>query len=243
MLKLRYDRLCLWISILDLFYEKVILMKDVMMFEKLREYLTKEYMRLSNEKEELLSQKISLETEELKNKDLFFNRKKMEEIKNLFYPFQNTIYLNSEKDEENENNSKIQKMEINVKSVSAAMEEIKEYITFIQSMVKEKEDTFGVSDDLKEMLLAVIKFLESQYSHIEFLTDFDEGDMITSTEFNGNLIRILTYTISSTIESIQMDSVILDVKHVEEKISITIYMLLEDEVLDYYTYDFNFVNR
>ena len=110
-------------------------------------------------------------------------------------------------------------------------------------MVKEKEADFGVSDDLKEMLLAVVEFLESQYSHIEFLTDFDEGDMITSTEFNGNLIRILTYTISSTIESTQMDSVILDVKHVEEKISITIYMLLEDEVLDYYTYDFNFVNR
>lgn len=218
-------------------------MKDVMMFEKLREYLTKEYMRLSDEKEEILSQKLRLETEELKNKDLFFNRKLMEERKALFYPFKNTIYLNMEKDEENENSSKIQKMEINVNNISKDIQEIKEYITFIQSMVKEKEADFGVSDDLKEMLLAVIEFLESQYSHIEFLTDFDEGDMITSTEFNGNLIRILTYTISSTIESTQMDSVILDVKHVEEKISITLYMLLEDEVLDYYTYDFNFVNR
>ena len=45
-------------------------MKDVMMFEKLREYLTKEYIRLSDEKEEILSQKLRLETEELKNKDL-----------------------------------------------------------------------------------------------------------------------------------------------------------------------------
>ena len=44
--------------------------KDVIMFEKLREYLTKEYMRLSDEKEEILSQKLRLETEELKNKDL-----------------------------------------------------------------------------------------------------------------------------------------------------------------------------
>lgn len=218
-------------------------MKDVMMFEKLREYLTKEYMRLSDEKEEILSQKLRLEAEELKNKDLFFNRKLMEERKSFFYPFKNTIYLNMEKDEENENSSKIQKMEINVNNISKDMYEIKEYITFIQSMVKEKEADFGVSDDLKEMLLAVIEFLESQYSHIEFLTDFDEGDMLTSTEFNSNLIRILTYTISSTIESTQMDSVILDVKHVEEKISITLYMLLEDEVLDYYTYDFNFVNR
>ena len=167
----------------------------------------------------------------------------MEERKSFFYPFKNNIYLNMEKDEENENSSKIQKMEINVNNISKDMNEIKEYITFIQSMVKEKEADFGVSDDLKEMLLAVIEFLESQYSHIEFLTDFDEGDMLTSTEFNSNLIRILTYTISSTIESTQMDSVILDVKHVEEKISITLYMLLEDEVLDYYTYDFNFVNR
>ena len=93
------------------------------------------------------------------------------------------------------------------------------------------------------MLLSVVSFLENQYKHIEFLTDFDEGSMITSTEFNSNLIRILTYTISSTIESLEMDSVIIDVKHIEEKINITLYMLLEDEVLDYYTYDFNFVNR
>lgn len=218
-------------------------MKDVIMFEKLREYLTKEYMRLSEEKEDLLSQKIRLETEESKGKDLFYNKKKIEERKKLFYPFHKTIYFIDEKEEENENSSKINKLEINVNSINESMNEIKEYITFVQSMVKEKEDTFGVSDDLKEMLLAVVSFLENQYSHIEFLTDFDEGNMITSTEFNGNLIRILTYTISSTIESIEMDSVIIDVKHIEDKINITLYMLLEDEVLDYYTYDFNFINR
>lgn len=218
-------------------------MKDVIMFEKLREYLTKEYMRLSEEKEDLLSQKIRLETEESKGKDLFYNKKKIEERKKLFYPFHKTIYFIDEKEEENENSSIINKLEINVNSINESMNEIKEYITFVQSMVKEKEDTFGVSDDLKEMLLAVVSFLENQYSHIEFLTDFDEGNMITSTEFNGNLIRILTYTISSTIESIEMDSVIIDVKHIEDKINITLYMLLEDEVLDYYTYDFNFINR
>ena len=218
-------------------------MKDVIMFEKLREYLTKEYMRLSEEKEDLLSQKIRLETEESKGKDLFYNKKKIEERKKLFYPFHKTIYFIDEKEEENENSSIINKLEINVNSINESMNEIKEYINFVQSMVKEKEDTFGVSDDLKEMLLAVVSFLENQYSHIEFLTDFDEGNMITSTEFNGNLIRILTYTISSTIESIEMDSVIIDVKHIEDKINITLYMLLEDEVLDYYTYDFNFINR
>lgn len=218
-------------------------MKDVIMFEKLREYLTKEYMRLSNEKEELLSRKIRLETEESKVKDLFFNSKKIEERKRLFYPFKELLSELEEKEEENENSTKITKLENDVNSIDFTMDEIKEYISFIQSIVKEREDTFGVSDDLKEMLLAVVSFLQGQYSEIEFLTDFDEGDMITSTEFNGNLIRILTYTISSTIESIDMDSVIIDVKHVEGKINITLYMLLEDEVLDYYTYDFNFVNR
>lgn len=218
-------------------------MKDVVMFEKLREYLTKEYMRLSDEKEELLSRKIGLEAERLKSRDFFFNRKRLLERKLLFYPIQNTVYLNEEKEVETEISSQINKLEINVNSVNATMEQIKEYITFIQSMVKEKEENFGVSDDLKEMILAIKAFLENQYSHIEFLTDFDDGDMITSTEFNGNLIRILTYTISSTIESSNMDSVIIDVKHVEDKINITLYMLLEDEVLDYYTYDFNFVNR
>ena len=132
-------------------------------------------------------------------------------------------------------------MENNVNTISSDLEEIKGYITFIQSMVKEKEETFGVSDDLKEMLLTVVEFLQSQYENIEFLTDFDEGDMITSAEFNGNLIRILTYTISSTVETVEMDSVIIDVKRSEEKINITLYMLLEDEVLDYYTYDFNYI--
>jgi len=218
-------------------------MKDVIMFEKLRDYLTKEYMRLSNEKEELLSQKILLETEESKNKDLFFDRKKIEERKSLFYPFKETLILGEEKEDEKGNTGKIQKLEINVNSIHNSMKEIKEYITFIQTLVKEKEEDFGVSDDLKEMLLSVVSFLENQYDHIEFLTDFDDGNMITSKEFNGNLVRILTYTISSTIESSTMDSVIIDVKHIEEKINITLYMLLEDEVLDYYTYDFNFVNR
>lgn len=217
--------------------------KDVIMFEKLREYLTKEYMRLSDEKEEILSEKIRLEAEQSKIRDFFFNRKEIMERKRLFYPFQNTVYLKEEIDEEKENNSKINKLEINVNNINRSMEELKEYITFIQSMVKEKADHFGVSNDLKEMIYAVVSFLESQYNHIEFLTDFDEGDMITSEEFNGNLIRILTYTISSTIESSSMDSVIIDVKHLEDKINITLYMLLEDEVLDYYTYDFNFVNR
>ena len=39
-------------------------MKDVMMFEKLREYLTKEYMRLSDEKEEIAVVEVSLERSE-----------------------------------------------------------------------------------------------------------------------------------------------------------------------------------
>jgi hypothetical protein len=218
-------------------------MKDVIMFEKLRDYLTKEYMRLSDEKEELLSRKLCLETEESKNRDFFFNRNKIEERKVYFYPFTNLSMLKRDKSEENENKVKIQKLENNVNSINDTLKDMKEYIALIQSMIKEKEADFGISDDLKEMLLSVVSFLENQYKHIEFLTDFDEGSMITSTEFNSNLIRILTYTISSTIESLEMDSVIIDVKHIEEKINITLYMLLEDEVLDYYTYDFNFVNR
>ena len=218
-------------------------MKDVILFEKLRDYLTKEYMRLSEEKEDLLSQKVRLETEAAKNMDFFFRSRVIEERKKIFYPFHNDSFFKKDEKEENKNNIKIVKLENNVNYIDGTLTEIKEYISFIQSMVKEKEENFGVSDDLREMILSVIAFLQKQYSHIEFLTDFDEGSMITSTEFNGNLIRILTYTISSTIESIEMDSVIIDVKHIDDKINITSYMLLEDEVLDYYTYDFNFINR
>ena len=218
-------------------------MKDVVMFEKLRNYLTKEYMRLSEEKEDLLSQKLRLETEEKKVKDLFYNKKKIEKSRRMFSPLDDILFdfARKEKEEESENSVKINELENNVNTISSDLEEIKGYITFIQSMVKEKEETFGVSDDLKEMLLTVVEFLQSQYENIEFLTDFDEGDMITSAEFNGNLIRILTYTISSTVETVEMDSVIIDVKRSEEKINITLYMLLEDEVLDYYTYDFNYI--
>ena len=218
-------------------------MKDVVMFEKLRNYLTKEYMRLSEEKEDLLSQKLRLETEEKKLKDLFYNKKKIEKRRRMFSPLDDILFdfARKEKEEESENSVKINELENNVNTISSDLEEIKGYITFIQSMVKEKEETFGVSDDLKEMLLTVVEFLQSQYENIEFLTDFDEGDMITSAEFNGNLIRILTYTISSTVETVEMDSVIIDVKRSEEKINITLYMLLEDEVLDYYTYDFNYI--
>ena len=218
-------------------------MKDVVMFEKLRNYLTKEYMRLSEEKEDLLSQKLRLETEEKKVKDLFYNKKKIEKRRRMFSPLDDILFdfARKEKEEESENSVKINELENNVNTISSDLEEIKGYITFIQSMVKEKEETFGVSDDLKEMLLTVVEFLQAQYANIEFLTDFDEGDMITSAEFNGNLIRILTYTISSTVETVEMDSVIIDVKRSEEKINITLYMLLEDEVLDYYTYDFNYI--
>lgn len=218
-------------------------MNHVIMFEKLREYLTKEYMRLADEKEEILSQKIRLEIEEHKSRDLFYNSKVIDRRKRLFSPLEDSLFefIKQEKEEESEISIKITEMDNNVNNINSNLLELKEYITFIQSIVKEKEDTFGVTDDLKEMLLTVIAFLQSQYTDIEFLTDFDEGDMITSTEFNSNLIRILTYTISSTIESIEMDSVILDVKKEEDKINITTYMLLEDEVLDYYTYDFNLV--
>ena len=115
-------------------------MKDVILFEKLREYLTKEYMRLSEEKEELLSQKVRLETEVSKNKDFFFNRHRIEERKQFFYPFQNTVYFNGDAKEENENSIKIKKMEKNVNHINDTLLELKEYISLIQSMVKEKED-------------------------------------------------------------------------------------------------------
>ena len=67
-------------------------MKDVVMFEKLRNYLTKEYMRLSEEKEDLLSQKLRLETEEKKVKDLFYNKKKIEKRRRMFSPLDDILF-------------------------------------------------------------------------------------------------------------------------------------------------------
>lgn len=218
-------------------------MNDAVMFEKLKKYLTKEYMRLSEEKEKLLSQKICLETEYQKKRDFFYDDKEIEKRKRIFYPFEDVYFelVRKEKVENNESVAQFQILDNKIHEIENSIDEMKDYIQFIQSISKKKNEKFGVSDNLRETVDTVVDFLEAQYSEIEFLTDFEEENLTTSVEFNSNLIRILIYTISSTIETVDMDSVIIDVKKLKEKINITLYMLLEDEVLDYYTYDFHFI--
>lgn len=213
------------------------------MFEKLKKYLTKEYMRLSEEKENLLSQKICLETEYQKKRDFFYDDKEIEKRKRIFYPFEDVYFelVRKEKLENNESVAQFQILDNKIHEIENSIDEMKDYIQFIQSISKKKNEKFGVSDNLRETIDTVVEFMEAQYSEIEFLTDFEEENLTTSVEFNSNLIRILIYTISSTIETVDMDSVIIDVKKLKEKINITLYMLLEDEVLDYYTYDFHFI--
>lgn len=220
-------------------------MKDVAMLEKLKDYFTKEYMRLSEEKDNLLSQKIRLETEEKNQKDLFYDRNLVEKRKRLFSPFDGILFelAHKEREEDHKNSDKIQKLEKNVNQIEDSIQEIKDYIQFIQLTQKEETVAFEVTEDLRETLESLALYFQSQYEEIEFLTDVEEETLLTNIPFNEHIVQILMDTIRGTIEHVSMDSVIIEEKKTEDKIKITIYMLLEDEWMDDYTYEFQFKNR
>lgn len=219
-------------------------MKDVAMLEKLKDYFTKEYMRLSEEKDNLLSQKIRLETEEKNQKDLFYDRNLVEKRKRLFSPFDGILFelAHKEREEDHKNSDKLKKLEKNVNQTEALLQEIKDYIQFIQSEQKEENVSFDVTEDLRETMESLTLYFQSKYEKIEFLTDV-EVETLTNVEFNAHIVQILMDTIRDTIEHISMDSVIIEGKKTEDKIKITLYMLFEDEWMDDYTYEFKFKNR
>lgn len=219
-------------------------MKDVAMLEKLKDYFTKEYMRLSEEKDNLLSQKIHLETEEKNQKDLFYDRNLVEKRKRLFSPFDGILFelAHKEREEDHKNSDKLKKLEKNVNQTEALIQEIKDYIQFIQTEQKEENVSFDVTEDLRETMESLTLYFQSKYEKIEFLTDV-EVETLTNVEFNAHIMQILMDTIRDTIEHISVDSVIIEGKKTEDKIKITLYMLFEDEWMDDYTYEFKFKNR
>lgn len=219
-------------------------MKDVAMLEKLKDYFTKEYMRLSEEKDNLLSQKIHLETEEKNQKDLFYDRNLVEKRKRLFSPFDGILFelAHKEREEDHKNSDKLKKLEKNVNQTEALIQEIKDYIQFIQTEQKEENVSFDVTEDLRETMESLTLYFQSKYEKIEFLTDV-EVETLTNVEFNAHIVQILMDTIRDTIEHISVDSVIIEGKKTEDKIKITLYMLFEDEWMDDYTYEFKFKNR
>ena len=101
-----------------------------------------------------------------------------------------------------------------------------------------------ISENLQDMLFSTLEFLKGQYEHVEFLMDMMEEPIYSDSSFNHNLVRILTYTISSTIESKNIDTVILEVKKEENRILVILQLLVNDEILDQYDYQFSlYVNE
>ncbi len=117
-------------------------MNDVAILNGLKDYLTRDYMRLADEKQQLLNEKTRLEGENQKVKDLFFNRKKVNKVRKLFSPIEGylTDIHNKEKDEESKNLNKIQELENNVNNIDSSMKEIKEYMSYISRLVYELKD-------------------------------------------------------------------------------------------------------
>lgn len=228
-------------------------MKDEMLYEKLKTYLTKEYMKLSDEKDTILEEKIQLETKREKEEKPLFEKKDLDKIRLMFSPLAEELQLleGTSSEKENENSRKITKLEEKLNSCDFSMEELKSLLSFVQQLeaketaVEEEEISFENSEeienleetenDITEMIFDTAEFLEQQYPDIQFVVDFDDDDYEIDYETGANMVRILTYALSSTIESVKINSVEIEIKKEEENLLLSIKMLYNDKVLSQHT--------
>lgn len=259
-------------------------MKDEKLYEKLKTYLTKEYMKLSDEKDTILGEKIQLETKREKEEKPLFEKKDLDKIRLMFSPLAEELQLleGASSEKEDENSRKITKLEEKLNSCDFSMEELKGLLSFVQQLEEketaleeetelpmldieelkfeesenseepifeeseeQKELSFENSEevenpeetenDITEMIFDTAEFLEQQYPDIQFVVDFDEDDYEIDYETGANMVRILTYALSSTIESVKINSVEIEIKKEEENLLLSIKMLYNDKVLSQHT--------
>lgn len=98
---------------------------------------------------------------------------------------------------------------------------------------KEKKD---ISPNIKATLEDTAAFLQERYPNTEILLDFDDHGIITGKGLNQYFIRILTYTISASIEASNVDTVILEGEIMNGKVVLSLQMLLENHIVDQYSY-------
>lgn len=229
-------------------------MKDE--FLQLKEYLTKEYMKMSEEKDDIISKKVQLEVERDKEENPLFSKKGTEEIRRMFSPLSDDIFCNPYNEtKKSELCKKIEILENNVNDINVSLDEIKKYISFVKSMERQwiEEETKktipvlrekqyreyngnDVEDDARTMIVAAIQFIESEYPDIRFYMDIEEDIYILSSEANSNLIRIITYTISSTIESMAVDSVWIEMKRKNKDMIISLQLVGDGGLIGHYAY-------
>lgn len=98
---------------------------------------------------------------------------------------------------------------------------------------KEKKD---ISPNIKATLEDTAAFLQERYPNTEILLDFDDHGIVTGKGLNRYFIRILTYTISASIEASNVDTVILEGEIMNGKVVLSLQMLLENHIVDQYSY-------
>ena len=233
-------------------------MDELNLFDKLKKYLTKEFMELSDEKDEMLYEKVRLEVEKQQDEHQLFNNGDVMDIKKLFSPLDDEIFT----DEDNRSHRndiilhKLQNIEKNLETLDNSMTEIKEFIGFIQSLEKKSEEnqksgTTGFSGnfeiswldrsegtDFDTKLYQTVRFLEKQYPETEFLLDFDKEHPEPEEQLSYYIIYVLFSTISVSIETAEIDTVIIEGKTENKQISISLQMLLDDETIDQYSYQY-----
>ena len=234
-------------------------MIDETLFDELKKYLTKEFMTLSGKKDEMLCEKVSLEVEKKQEDNPLFENKEALRIKRLFSPLDDDIFEEEMSSFQNKKIlQKLQNIENELQSMEASMEDIKRYLCFVQMLendfkkesepvVTEEveaesqlkgEEKQEVSLSIYKMLCDATEFLQSQYPDTEILLDFDDNEQMTEETLNDYFIRILTYTISASIEAANVDTVILEGSISEGKLLVSLQMILEDTIIDQCSYQY-----
>ena len=319
-------------------------MNDMNLFDKLKAYLTKEFIGLSDKRDEMLYEKVRLEVEKQREEhQLFQSKADVIEIKKLFSPLDDDVFNEDDFHSHHDDiiMQKIQKIEKDISVMDDSMEEIKEYICFIQKLeTSDKEDELSVfeeenseskesgeilegkaepeevieeesgseeteeipeeiagseeteevieekseseepeevieeseseeteevieeesgSEEMEELseddelyswsededfsacskiLEKALEAVQEKYPDIEILTDFEEIEMEADREFYEYFISLLSGTISVSSEKSEIDSVIIEGERRENKIIISLQLLLDDEKIDQYSYQY-----
>jgi hypothetical protein len=225
-------------------------MIDKTILHDLKDYLTKEFLNLSKNKDEKLAEKVTLEMKKKREEQQLFDYRNTEQIKRLFSPLEEEIF-ETENSNFNKNDKilqKIQEIENETIQMEESMEQIKSYLSFIGSLEKssleeskrtEEEKTEKiVEQSLEEALKKMTENLQKKYIETEILLDFDEKEIIEDGRFNTYFTEMLSQTIEKSFKQSKVDAVILEGKTENKKIIISLQMLLGENKIDQYSFQY-----
>jgi hypothetical protein len=225
-------------------------MIDKTILHDLKDYLTKEFLNLSKNKDEKLAEKVTLEMKKKREEQQLFDYRNTEQIKRLFSPLEEEIF-ETENSNFNKNDKilqKIQEIENETIQMEESMEQIKSYLSFIGSLEKssleeskrtEEEKTEKiVEQSLEEALRKMTENLQKKYIETEILLDFDEKEIIEDGRFNTYFTEMLSQTIEKSFKQSKVDAVILEGKTENKKIIISLQMLLGENKIDQYSFQY-----